>query len=243
MPCVLILGAASDIAVSLARKFASSGYTVQLAARNVPRLHPLQLDISIRYNTACSLHEFDAAQPETHPAFFSSLPARPDVCISVFGLLGDQAKAESDWEECRRILEVNYIGAVSILNIAAEQYAAAGNGIIVGISSVAGERGRASNYLYGSAKAGFTAYLSGLRNRLSEKGVHVLTVKPGFVDTRMTENMPLPPLLTATPDAVANAIYSAVLKKKNVLYVKWFWRWIMFVIKCVPEPIFKKMKL
>ena len=243
MPSVLLLGAASDIAVSLARKFGSSGYAVQLAARNVSRLQTLQLDISIRYNVACTLHEFDAAQPATHAAFFSSLPARPDVCISVFGYLGDQTAAESDWEECSRILGVNYVGAVSILNIAAEHYAAAGNGIIVGISSVAGERGRRSNYLYGSAKAGFTAYLSGLRNRLCEKGVHVLTVKPGFVDTKMTENLPLPPLLTATPDAVATAIYSAVLKKKNVLYVKWFWRWIMFTIKCIPEPVFKKMKL
>ncbi|HVS97745.1 MAG TPA: SDR family oxidoreductase [Puia sp.] len=243
MPSVLLLGATSDIAVSLARKFASSGYAVQLAARNAARLQTLQTDISIRYDVPCTFHEFDAARPDTHAVFFASLPVRPDVCISVFGYLGDQVRAESDWEECHRILQVNYIGAVSILNIAATEYAAAGNGIIVGISSVAGERGRRSNYLYGSAKAGFTAYLSGLRNRLYEKGVHVLTVKPGFVDTKMTENMPLPPLLTATPDAVAVAIFAAVRSKKNVLYVKWFWRWIMFLIKCIPEPVFKKMKL
>lgn len=243
MPTVLILGAASDIAVSLARKFASCNYAVQLAARNAARLHPLQTDITIRYNVPCTIHDFDAARPETHAAFFAALPARPDVCISVFGYLGDETRAESDWEECHRILQVNYVGAVSILNIAAAEYAAAGNGTIVGISSVAGERGRRSNYLYGSAKAGFTAYLSGLRNRLCEKGVHVLTVKPGFVDTKMTENLPLPPLLTATPDAVATAILTAVRRKKNVLYVKWFWRWIMFVIKAIPEPIFKKMKL
>ena len=243
MPSVLILGAASDIAVSLARKFAAEGYTIRLAARNVDRLQNLQKDISIRYSVPCTLYEFDAGRPGTHAAFFVALPSRPDVCISVFGYLGDQARAESDWEECHRILQVNYVGAVSILNIVASAYAAAGSGIIVGISSVAGERGRRSNFLYGSAKAGFTTYLSGLRNRLFEEGVHVLTVKPGFVDTKMTENMPLPPLLTAKPDAVAAAIYAAVRSKKNVLYVKWFWRWIMFLIKCIPEPIFKKMKL
>jgi short-subunit dehydrogenase len=108
---------------------------------------------------------------------------------------------------------------------------------------VAGERGRQSNYFYGSAKAGFTAYLSGLRNRLFTEKVHVLTVKPGFVYTKMTENLPLPKLLTAVPEDVAKVVYSGVMKKKNVVYVKWFWRWIMLIIKSIPEFMFKKMKL
>jgi len=240
---VLILGAGSDIAVALARKFASKGYGVQLAARNINRLQPLQSDLAIRYNSTCSLHEFDAERPETHAAFLDSFPATPDVSISVFGYLGDQQKAESDWEECHRILQVNYVGAVSILNHIAERYATLGHGTIVGISSVAGERGRKSNYLYGSAKAGFTAYLSGLRNRLSAATVHVLTVQPGFVYTRMTEHLKLPAPLTATPEQVADAIVAAVRKKKNIIYVKWIWRWIMLVIRCIPEPIFKKMNL
>jgi decaprenylphospho-beta-D-erythro-pentofuranosid-2-ulose 2-reductase len=240
---VLILGAGSDIAVALARNFASNGYGVQLAARNVNRLQPLQSDLAIRYNSACTLHEFDAERPETHTAFLDSLPAMPDVSISVFGYLGDQQKAELDWEECHRILQVNYVGAVSILNRIAEKYAALGHGTIVGISSVAGERGRKSNYLYGSAKAGFTAYLSGLRNRLSAATVHVLTVQPGFVYTRMTEHLKLPALLTASPEQVADAIVAAVRKKKNIIYVKWIWRWIMLVIRCIPEPVFKKMNL
>ena len=243
MPTVLLLGAGSDIAVALARKYASLGHSVQLAARNAERLRPLQSDISIRYNVSCTLHEFDAAKPESHPAFFQSLPVRPDISISIFGYLGEQTKAESDWQECQRILQVNYVGAVSILNVIANEYAAQGRGIIAGISSVAGERGRQSNYFYGSAKAGFTAYLSGLRNRLFPIGVHVLTVQPGFVYTKMTENMPLPGLLTATPEQVANAITTAIEKKKNVLYVKWFWRWIMLIIKSIPEFIFKKLKL
>jgi len=157
--------------------------------------------------------------------------------------MSDQLQAESDWAACEKMLVVNYIGAVSILNLAAASYAGRHQGTIVGISSVAGERGRQSNYFYGSAKAGFTAYLSGLRNRLFREGVQVLTVKPGFVYTRMTEAMTLPALVTATPEQVANAIYKAVLAKKNVIYVKWFWRWIMLLIKMIPETVFKKMKL
>ena len=243
MSTVLLLGASSDIATALATKFASEGYSIQLAARNAQRLQPLRSDLAIRYSCACTLHEFDAEQPATHAAFFSSLPAVPDITISVFGYLGDQVKGESDWSECQRILTVNYVGAVSILNIAANVYASRGNGSIVGISSVAGERGRQSNYLYGSAKAGFTAYLSGLRNRLFHKNIPVLTVQPGFVYTRMTEGLPLPKLLTSTPALVANTVFTAIGKKKNVIYVKWFWRWIMLIIKSIPESLFKKLKL
>jgi decaprenylphospho-beta-D-erythro-pentofuranosid-2-ulose 2-reductase len=243
MPTVLILGASSDIADALASRFASAGYDIQLAARNAARLLPVQSDLSIRYSVKCSIHEFDAAQPGTHPGFLASLPTLPDITISVFGYLGDQIRAESDWEECQQILQVNYLGAVSILNLVANLYATRGQGTIAGISSVAGERGRQSNYFYGSAKAGFTAYLSGLRNRLFSKNVHVLTIQPGFVYTKMTEGMPLPKILTATPKQVANKVYTAISKKYNIVYIKWFWRWIMLIIKSIPEPVFKKLKL
>jgi len=243
MSTVLILGAGSDMAIAIARKFAANGYDIQLAARHVDKLHPLRSDLSIRHNINATLHEFDAERPEDHERFFKALSTRPDITICVFGYLGDQQKAGSDWQECARIIQVNYTGAVSILNIVANAYAAAGSGTIAGISSVAGERGRQSNYFYGSAKAGFTAYLSGLRNRLFHQKVHVLTVQPGFVYTRMTENLTLPKLLTATPDGVAHSVYHAILKKKNVIYTKWFWRWIMLVIKSIPESLFKKLKL
>lgn len=243
MPSVLLLGATSDIAAALARKFASAGHDVLLAARNAHRLEPLRSDLSIRYGVAATLLEFDARGFDRHAAFWEALPAKPAITICVFGYLGEQAIAESDWAECRNILEVNYVGAVSILNIVANDYIARSQGTIVGISSVAGERGRQSNYLYGSAKAGLTAYLSGLRNRLFHHGLHVLTVQPGFVYTRMTESMALPPLLTAMPEQVASAVYNAVEKKKNIVYVRWFWRWIMLIIKSIPEFLFKKLKL
>jgi short-subunit dehydrogenase len=243
MPTILLLGAQSDIAAAIARKFAAEGYAIQLAARQPELLHPLQSDLQIRHSVRCSVHAFDAQLYSTHDNFFSSLPETPDITICVFGYLGDQQKAETDWEACQRILDVNYTGAVSILNRVASVYDGLGRGMIIGISSVAGERGRQSNYFYGSAKAGFTVYLSGLRNRLFPRGVHVMTVKPGFVYTRMTDGMPLPALLTATPKLVADRIYTAVRNKKNTLYVKGIWYWIMLVIRTIPEPVFKKLKL
>jgi len=243
MPTVLILGASSDMAVAIAKKFAAEKYDIQLAARNSVRLQPLRSDLAIRYDITATLHEFDAERMESHEPFFASLTTRPDIAICVFGYLGDQQAATSDWAECEKIIRVNYTGAVSILNVVANHYAAQKSGLIAGISSVAGERGRQSNYFYGSAKAGFTAYLSGMRNRLFHHNVHVLSVQPGFVYTRMTENLTLPKLLTASPGEVADSIYKAIKKKKNTIYVKWFWRWIMQIIKWIPEFLFKKLKL
>ncbi len=243
MPTVLILGAGSDMAVALARRYAAAGHTIQLAARNPQQLRPLEQDLRIRHRIAATVHAFDALNFESHAAFYQSLPTPPDIVICVFGYLGDQEKGQQDWNEASRIINTNYTGAVSILNIAAESMAARGTGTIIGISSVAGDRGRMSNYLYGSAKAGFTAYLSGLRNRLWHSGVHVMTVEPGFVATQMTEHLTLPPLLTAQPAEVAEDIFKAAENKKNVLYTKWFWRYIMTIIRNIPEPIFKKKKL
>jgi decaprenylphospho-beta-D-erythro-pentofuranosid-2-ulose 2-reductase len=243
MPAVLILGAGSDMAVAIARQFAAEKYDIQLAARNATALYALQQDLQIRQQVKATSHAFDAEDFNSHAAFYASLPVKPDVTICVFGYLGNQEKAQSDWSEASRIINTNYTGAVSILNIVADDYAARGTGTIIGISSVAGERGRQSNYIYGSAKAGFTAYLSGLRNRLFHKGVHVLSVQPGFVYTRMTENLTLPPLLTAQPQQVAASVFKASKAKKNVVYTKWFWRYIMLIIKNVPEGIFKKLKL
>jgi short-subunit dehydrogenase len=243
MPTALLLGAASDMAIAIAEEFASHGYHIQLAARNVNRLLPLQSDLAIKYSSRVSIHEFDALAFDTHQSFFDELNPKPDVTICVFGYLGENEKAVKDWQQASKIIHTNYTGAVSILNTVAMYYADQGKGVIAGIASVAGERGRQSNYLYGSAKAGFTAYLSGLRNSLYHKGVHVVTVQPGFVYTKMTEDLKLPPMLTAKPEEVAQAVYTAVIKKKNVVYVKWFWKPIMMMIKTIPEFIFKKLKL
>lgn len=243
MPSVLILGAASDMAIAIARKFAGAGYSIQLAARNVSRLKPLQADVSVRYQSNCTLHEFDALEFSSHQQFVNNLSPLPDITICVFGYLGENETARKDWNEALKIIHTNYTGAVSILNVISNAYAAQKKGVIAGVSSVASERGRQSNYIYGSAKAGFTQYLSGLRNRMYREGVHVVTVQPGFVYTRMTEHLQLPALVTAKPEDVGVAVYNAVVTKKNIIYVKWFWRWIMLIIRCIPEFIFKKMKL
>jgi decaprenylphospho-beta-D-erythro-pentofuranosid-2-ulose 2-reductase len=243
MSTVLILGASSDMAIALARVFADNKFNIQLAARRPEELSALRSDLQIRKGITCTVHPFDATNYASHESFFSALSPKPDICICLFGYLGENEKARSDWKEASDIMATNYVGAVSILNIVSLYYQQQQKGTIVGISSVAGERGRQSNYIYGSAKAGFTAYLAGLRNRMFREKVHVLSVQPGFVYTRMTANLNLPKLLTAQPEDVANAVYKAVIKKKNVIYVKWFWRWIMLMIKCIPEPMFKKLKM
>ena len=243
MPTALFLGASSDMAVATARLMATKGYNIQLAARNSQRLQALQSDIQVRSQVACTVHEFDAAKLDSHNDFWNSLPEKPTVVICVFGYMSDNEQARVNWAESEKMITSNFTGAVSILNIVSKYYEEKKSGTIIGISSVAGERGRQSNYIYGSAKAGFTAYLSGLRNRMFPAGVHVGTILPGFVYTRMTESLKLPAVLTAQPEDVAKVIIRSIEKKKNVVYVKWFWRWIMLIIKLIPEFMFKKLKL
>lgn len=240
---VLILGATSDVARALAAKFASENFALTLGARDEDKLAVMAADLHIRYNVPVYTARFDALDFKSHYGFYHSLAHKPTVVICVFGLLGDQLAAQNDWDHAALIIDSNYTGAASILNVVAHDFEKLQDGTIVGISSVAGERGRQSNYFYGSAKAGFTAYLSGLRNRLYKSGVHVLTVKPGFIRTRMIEGMKTPGPLTASPETVANKIYKAVKSRKNVIYVLPIWQLVMFVIRQIPEGIFKKLKL
>lgn len=243
MATVLILGAASDIGVAIAKKFASEKFDVILAARRPEQLKPLESDIEIRYGVKCSSQFFDALQYDTHLEFFNALNPKPEISICVFGILVDELLAFEDWTLTAQMINTNYTGAVSILNVIARQYMAQKKGTIIGISSVAGDRGRASKLIYASSKAAFSVYLSGLRNMCNKYNVHVMTVQPGFVYTKMTENQPLPEAITSTPAEVASVIYKAYLKKKNLIYVKWFWRYIMLAIQSIPEFMFKKMKL
>jgi len=240
---VLILGATSDMAVAIARQLAMEGYSITLAGRVSERLSAMECDLRIRYKAIVSSVYFNALDFSSHEDFYHSLAEKPDIVICVFGLLGDQLEAQKNWQECVNILHTNYTGAVSVLNVIANDFERRKKGTLVGVSSVAGERGRQSNYFYGSAKAGFTAYLSGLRNRLYHHGVHVLTVKPGFVKTKMIENLSTPGILTASPEKVAGIISIAIRKKKNTVYILPIWGLIMFIIKAIPENIFKKLRL
>jgi len=240
---VLILGGTSDIGLALARTFAAEKYDVVLAARNLAQLQIIQADLQIRHQVEVSITYFEAADFDSHFDFYHALTIKPDVVICVFGHLGSQPRAELDWSACDEIITTNYTGAVSILNIVANDFANRKRGTIVGISSVAGDRGRQSNYIYGSAKAAFSVYLAGLRNRMFSKQVHVLTVKPGFVKTKMTEHLTTPALLTASPGQVAKDVFKAVRKKKDVLYTLGIWRLIMFIIRMITEGMFKRMKM
>lgn len=243
MSYLLIIGARSDIAKACAREYAKNGYDLYLAARNADELSAFARDVTTRTQQSVKLLELDILDYQSHQRFYDSMEEKPLGVISAVGYLGKQEQAQSDFEEAQKIMGTNYTGVVSLINIIANDFERRRSGFIVGISSVAGDRGRKSNYLYGSAKAAFTAYLSGLRNRLYEAQVHVLTVKPGFVATKMTEGMDLPEKLTAQPDEVASDIFQAQQKGKNVLYTKWIWRWVMMVIKMIPEWKFKGMSV
>ena len=239
---VLVLGGSSDIGRAAARAFAKAGYDVALAGRDVATLEPDAADLRARYTVEVGLHKFDVLDTASFDSFVGTLPALPDVVISIVGLLGMQQNAESDLVHATAIMRSNYEGPSLILGLFAEKFLGRGSGTLIGVSSVAGDRGRASNYVYGSAKAGFSAFLSGLRARASRGGVHVVTVKPGFVRTKMTDGMKLIGPLTVEAPVVGDAILRAVENKTDVVYVSGKWRLVMLIIKTLPEAVFKKLK-
>jgi decaprenylphospho-beta-D-erythro-pentofuranosid-2-ulose 2-reductase len=240
---VLIIGARSDIAKAAVHYFAKAGCDIQLAARNADNLDQEKSNLELRYQIKVTLHEFDVLDTASHENFANSLKQLPDIIICAVGYLSEQKKMELDFETASKVIRTNFEGPVSIFSVFANLFEKRGSGTMVGISSVAGERGREQNYIYGSSKAGFTTFLSGLRNRLSSKGVHVVTVLPGFVSTKMTNNMKLPNIITSQPDKVGKAIFEAVKKGTNIIYVSKIWHIIIIILKIIPEQIFKKMKL
>ena len=239
---VLIIGARSDIAISIAYLFAKEGYDIQLAARNSSNLEKYKSDIELRYQVEVSMFDFDVLEIGSHEYFVNSLPQLPSIAICAVGHMGVHIENEKDLLAATNVIRTNFEGPASIFAVLANHFEKRGSGTLVGISSIAGERGRAKNYVYGSAKAGFTTFLSGLRNRLAKKGVHVITILPGFVMTKMTKRMHLPLKLTAQPNEVAIAVLNAVKKKYNIIYVKKIWMLIIQIIRVIPEHFFKKMR-
>lgn len=240
---VLVLGGRSDIGLAIAHRFAAAGHPVTLAARRADTLEEARADIALRHGVEARAVEFDVLDTRAMTDFADGLDPAPGIVVSVVGTMGEQEESERNPEAAALVMRTNYEGPALVLGLFAQAMAAAGRGTIVGVSSVAGDRGRATNYVYGSAKAGFTAFLSGLRNRLARQGVHVVTIKPGFVATRMTEGMDLPPALTATPEGIADAVFRAVERRRDVVYAKFVWWPLMSVIRAIPEPVFKKLKL
>ena len=239
----LILGATSDIGCALARRLATQGVDLHLAGRDMAALEALRRDLLLREEVSVSTHVFDVLSTDSGLAILQDLPRLPDMAICLLGLLVAQSEAAADRKVAERVIRTNFTGPVLLMSALAARFRQRGSGVLVGVSSVAGDRGRAANYTYGSAKAGFSAFLSGLRAELVDSGVHVLTVKPGFVRTKMTEGMDLPTALTATALEAADAILRGIKGRNNTLYVRRIWRPIMFLIRCIPERIFKRMRL
>ena len=237
----LIVGATSDIGRAVARRFGRDGWALQLAGRNLEQLETEARDLRLR-DAPVSTYECDILRDGGVP-LVDALAVTPDVAVCVVGLLGDQEVAERDRAAAERVMRTNYVGPALLMGELANRFEDRGSGVLVGVSSVAGERGRRANYLYGSAKSGFSAFLSGLRNRLCRSGVHVVTVKPGFVRTRMTDHLDLPDLLTVDPEHVADRIAAAVRRSQDVIYVGRIWRVVAFVLRAIPERLFKRLSL
>jgi decaprenylphospho-beta-D-erythro-pentofuranosid-2-ulose 2-reductase len=241
-PLWLVLGASSSVARAFARLAARGGADLILAGRDVDDIERSAADARLRGGGSVDVRSFDAAERASHAGFVAALPERPLNVFLAFGLLHPQAAAERDPALAEAMIDVNYLGAVSVLGRLAPVMAAHGRGAIVVLSSVAGDRGRPSNYIYGSAKAGLNVYLQGLRAKLAGAGISVTTVKPGFLDTAMTWGLP-GMFLVASPQACAAACLRYAAKGRDVAYFPAFWRLIMAIIKAIPETIFKRLRL
>ena len=241
---VLILGATSAIARATAAAFAARGAALYLASRDLDELQRIAADLRLRYGVEVHYGLFDAEATVSHAMFMQSVIETMHGISGVvlaFGYLGDQ-QAAHDFKIGAKIITSNFTGAASILSHCANYFEPMKCGFIIGISSVAGDRGRQSNYVYGAAKGALSLYLQGLRNRLYASGVRVITIKPGFVDTAMTYGLP-GLFLVASPQEIGERIVATLNTSADVVYLPWFWRYIMLIIKHIPEPIFKRMKL
>lgn len=245
MAKILILGATSAIAEQFARLYAKSEHEILLVARNKPLLDEIGKDLTVRGigKVSSMTHDFSELEKsrELIKDCYKTL-GKIDIAFIAYGTLPDQKKISSDSNAIHQEMLLNFNSIVMALSELAIEFEKQQDGTIAVMSSVAGDRGRQSNYIYGSAKGGLSIFMQGLRNRLAKSGVQVLTVKPGFVDTPMTQSFDKG-LLWVGPDKIARDIKQAISKRKDVLYTPWFWWWVMLIIRLIPERIFKKLKL
>jgi len=243
---IIIFGATSAIAQSVARIYAESGGRLFLVARDATRLDAVADDLRVRGATEVQCLAADLTDHDRHPEIIAAAfdtYSGLDTVLVAHGVLPDQASCQLSVEKTLESMDINFLSVVSLLTPIANRFEENKRGTIAVISSVAGDRGRQSNYIYGAAKSGLDAFLQGLRNRLSKADVHVLTIKPGFVDTPMTAHIPERGALWAQPEDVAKGIVSAIEKQKDVVYLPRFWSLIMLIIRSIPERIFKKLSL
>ncbi len=242
---LLIAGATSAIAQETAKCFARDGADLFLVARSADRLTAIRDDLKVRGAGRIETFALDLTDFNRHQEMFDAALAAfgdLDALLIAYGTLGDQQVSQASVVETLQELNTNLISAVSLLTIAANYFEKRRSGCIAVISSVAGDRGRQSNYVYGTAKGGLNVFLQGLRSRMFKAGVAVVTIKPGFVDTPMTAGMKKNPLY-ASAASVGEGIYRAMLKRRDVVYLPWFWLFIMLIVRNIPEPIFKRLKM
>jgi short-subunit dehydrogenase len=243
---IVIVGATSAIAQAVARRYAVEQAAFFLVARDDEKLALVSADLKARGASAVHTFSMDmtdyARLGQLCDTAWAALD-HVDVVLIAHGTLPDQKRTQTDLDYGVCEFRVNGESAIASMTVLGQRLQAQGRGVLAVIGSVAGDRGRGSNYLYGAAKAAVDAFASGLRARLFKAGVHVLTIKPGFVMTPMTAGLDLPPRLTAQPDRVAADILHAITRRKDVLYTPGFWRLIMSVIRLVPNFLFKRTKL
>jgi short-subunit dehydrogenase len=247
MKKVLIIGGTSAIARATALNFAKDGADLYLADIKLSRLEEVQKDIqALSQGANISIGEFPLADINIHKSLFDAALSELgeiDAVLIAHGTLPDQEKIQNDNLAVTEQININFTSVVSLATVAAAYFEEKGSGCIAAISSVAGDRGRQSNYVYGAAKGGISLFMQGMRNRFAKKNIAVVTIKPGFVDTPMTANMPKNPLYSS-PETVGKAIFEAMKKgSKDIAYIPGFWRLIMIIIRMIPESIFKKLSL
>lgn len=245
MNSIVIFGATSAIAQATARLFAQRCDRIALVGRNLARLNAIADDLRVRGAELVHVLEADLANPSQFDVLFATIESqlgRIDVALIAYGTLLKQEVCEQSFEPALEQFQSNFVSPALLAERTAQYMAKWQGGTLAAISSVAGDRGRQSNYYYGAAKGGLSVFLQGLRNRVHAKGVNVLTIKPGFVDTPMTHDFTKGPLWVG-PDTIARGIVKAIDSRKHVVYLPWFWTWIMLVIRHIPERIFVRLKL
>jgi short-subunit dehydrogenase len=243
MKRILIIGATSAIATACARLWAGEGARFFLAARHAEKLASLASDLEVRGASAVATFQMDANDTAIHEAMLEQAFADGlDIALIAHGSLPDQAACERDAALTLREFTTNALSVIALLTGLASRFERQGAGALAVITSVAGDRGRPGNYVYGSAKAAVSTFCEGLRARLFRSGVSLTDIRPGFVDTPMTRGLSLPRLLTSTPEAVARRIVAGVEKKADVCYAPFFWRPIMALIRHFPRVLFKRMR-
>lgn len=244
-PRILIIGATSAIAEAVARVYAARAANLYLLARDPQRGAAIAQDLTVRGATGVREATLDVTQFAAHSDTLDEAWAAFggfDVVLIAHGTLPDQAACDADADLAIREFTVNSTATIALANYIARRLEPQGSGTLAVISSVAGDRGRASNYVYGAAKAAVSAYTSGLRQSLHPRGINVLTIKPGFVDTPMTAAF-RKGVLWATPEQVARGVVRAIDQRRSVVYLPWFWRIIMCIIRSIPEPVFRRLHL